>query len=278
VRDEEGKRVTRGGIIPSKGNHILESDYKAIEVRIMACYTKDPVLERYIKDPKTDMHRDQAEALFILKTNQITKDLRFYTKNNFVFPEFYGSYFVACGRDLWDNCSGLKLEDGTTIAKHLKAQGIKNQQDFIEHVKSVETKFWDKLHVSRLWREKVLAEYQKKGYIETFLGFRRKGYLKNNQVFNSPIQGTAFHCLLWSFSRVGEYLRKNGLKTKLIGQIHDSMITDLHIPETALVKDIIDEFGCNAIREKFDWITVPLEIEHTVYTTSWFGKDELDEE
>jgi DNA polymerase I-like protein with 3'-5' exonuclease and polymerase domains len=77
---------------------------------------------------------------------------------------------------------------------------------------------------------------------------------------------------------VGEYLRKNGLKTKLIGQIHDSMITDLHIPETALVKDIIDEFGCNTIRDKFDWITVPLEIEHTVYTTSWFGKDELDEE
>lgn len=280
VRDEEAKKICRSGIMPSPGNKLACIDYGSIEVRIAACYTKDPVLIEYINDPTTDMHRDQAEEIFLLNAEQVTKEIRFYTKNQLVFPEFYGSWYGACAASLWECCIDLKMRDGIKVKKHLKNEGIKDYDDFENHVKQVETDFWEKFNVYAEWKEKVIKDYHKKGYVEMFFGHRRIGYLTNNMILNSAIQGTAFHCLLWSFIELDKEFEKRKYKTKLVAQIHDELIPDLCPPEEKEVLKLVKYIMTEKIREGHDWLIVPLEIdaEITEVDQSWYDKKKLSYE
>ena len=60
IRDPMMGEIIRRCFIPRKNHHIVEIDYSGIEVRIAACYHKDPAMISYIKDPSKDMHRDMA--------------------------------------------------------------------------------------------------------------------------------------------------------------------------------------------------------------------------
>lgn len=277
TRDEEAKKICRSGIISSPGNKLVCVDYGSQEVRIAACYTKDPVLIDYINDSSTDMHRDQAEEIFLLDDKQVTKEIRFYAKNQFVFPEFYGSWYKACAKNLWECCIDLETGEGIKTKKHLKNEGIRNYDDFEDHVKNVETTFWEKFSIYAEWKEKVIKEYQKKGYVEMFFGHRRTGYLTNNMILNSAIQGTAFHCLLWSFIQLDREFEKRKSKTKLIAEIHDENILDLCPPEEKEILSLVKYIMTKKIREKHDWIIVPLEIEVEITDIdgSWYNKELL---
>jgi len=269
VRDAYSKKVCRSGIKPSLGNKLGFFDYGGVEVCIAACFTKDPTLIAYIKDPSTDMHRDQAEAIFLLDHKQVTKDIRFYAKNCFVFPEFYGSWYKACADNLSENCFELNTKDGIPVIEHLVDKGIKTYKDFEKHVKTVEKRFWNKFHVYREWKDKVIADYLKKGYVEMFFGHRRGGYLSNNMILNTPIQGTAFHCLLWSYIQLDKHFAKT--KTKLVGQIHDELIPDIYPPEEKEIVATIKDVMCNKIREEHDWLIVPMTVdeEYTEIDGNW---------
>jgi len=174
VRDEDAKRITRSGIIPSKGNQLLETDYGSMEVRIGACHSRDPILIRYIEDPTTDMHRDQGLQIFALNNGQITSTIRFYTKNCFVFPQFYGSYYKLCAAELWENCAELETADGKRVKDHLVDVGVITESApyiaFEEHVRDCENKFWEMLEVHSEWQRRKIKEYQEIGYVETHFG------------------------------------------------------------------------------------------------------------
>jgi uracil-DNA glycosylase family 4 len=227
VREEEAKKETRSGIIPSKGNKLLEVDYKAMEVRICACYTKDPELIGYINDPTSDMHTDQAKILFKSTDKETSKDMRFYAKNGFVFPEIYGSYYKSCAESLWASAKGVTTKSGIPLLTHLKQQGIKNIDAFIIHVKEVEKKFFRKFSLIKEWKEANENWYSEHGYIQYLFGHKRGGYLSRNALANYPIQGAAFHCLLWSLIQLNRIRKKEKWKTKIVGQIHDSIIFDM---------------------------------------------------
>ena len=90
-RDEESMQLCRRALYPRPGHQLLEIDYSGLEVRIAACYHKDPTMLEYIRNPKSDMHGDMAKQIFLL--NDFNKEthgvLRQAAKNVFVFPEFY---------------------------------------------------------------------------------------------------------------------------------------------------------------------------------------------
>lgn len=258
-RDEEAKKIVRTGIKPSPGNKLGFFDYGSQEVRIAACITKDPVLIKYIHDPTTDMHRDEAMEIFMLDDKQVTKDIRFYAKNQFVFPEFYGSWYKACAPTLAETCFELETNDNISVVEHLNSNGITCYKDFENHVKRIEKKFWDKYHVYQEWKDRTVFDYHKKGYVELITGFRRGGYLTNNQLLNTPIQGPAFHCLLWSYIQLDKYFKK--MRTKLVGQIHDELLEDIYPPEEEEVVSTTVDIMNRKLREHWDWIIVPLEIE-----------------
>jgi uracil-DNA glycosylase family 4 len=283
VRDEEAKKITRSGVIPSPGHQLLEVDYGEHEVRIAACYTEDPALIAYVEDPESDMHRDQAVDLWSINLGQVSYDMRFYSKNQFVFPEFYGSWYFECAKNLWKTCANLEIEEGYRLKDHVYDVGICTDlndplPEYIEHVKQVERRFWDKFKIFRRWQRRVENLYREKGYVELMHGFRRGGYLVKNKILNTPIQGTAFHCLLWTLKEVDKISEEENWATKLILHIHDSLMSNLYPPELDYVLETIIRVGTVDIREKHKWLIVPLlmEAEITPIDGSWYEKKPLE--
>ena len=280
VRDKLAKQYVRGGIYPSKGNQLLESDFSGIEVGTSTCYNKDPKLIAYVTDPKMDMHRDSASDIWILNKKQVTKDIRFYAKNCWVFPQFYGDWYQSCAKALWENCRNLLLDNGNiSLRQHLKSAkpAIQNFMQFQDHCQKIERKFWnERFKVYAKWKKEICQLYRKQGFIETFLGFQFRGYIKQNELTNYQTQGTAFHILLWTLIQVSRELRKRKLKTKIIAQIHDSMLFDLYPPERDQIVEIVNYYGTVKSREMFDWIKVPLKIDHEITPVDCPWKDKVD--
>jgi len=284
VRDAEARNYTRGGIIPSKGNQLLETDFGAQEVRIACCHSRDPILIRDTIDG--DMHRDQAVNIFGLGDGEITKDLRFYAKNGFVFPELYGSYYVACARELWENVivGGLRTGRGRYVLEHLQdkkivSRGSNAYADFEAHIQACEEAFWTKYQAHREWQRKQLNFYIENGYVQLLFGHRRGGYLTKNMVINTPIQGDAYLCLQYTLVRLNELAKEEGWKSKIIGQIHDSILIDLYPPETEHVLQQIIRISTQQIRKEYEWIIVPLLIEAEIAPVDapWLLKQAIDD-
>lgn len=280
-RDEVAKAAIRKGIKPSKGNKILEVDFGSLEVRIIACYSKCPVLVEYIIDESTDMHRDQAISLFKLdqfeKGKGDDKMIRFYSKNNWVFPQFYGSWYKSCSVGLIDNCFGLTTSTGLTVKKHLKKKGIKNEAAFVDHLKNEEEVFWKRFAAVKEWQKEQIANYKEVLHTDSFFGFQARGYLSNNDIINYPIQGAAFHCLLWCLIELNRTRIKRKWKSKIIGQIHDSIVFDLHPAEEKEILSEINNVMEVRLKEEHDWMIVPMksEIEMTEINEAWYYKKEV---
>lgn len=273
-----GKAIRRAFRNVYSDFRIGEIDYAGIEVKIAACYHQDPVMITYIKDKTKDMHRDMAMECFVLKRKQVTKSLRYYAKNRYVFPEFYGSYYELVAPDLWKAVEDptTTLEDGTPLRDHLSDQGLGNYKRFEKHIEDVEYRFWnERFRVYNKWKKEWWYQYLKKGYVDMFTGFRCWGPLKRNECINYPVQGAAFHCLLWSLIQMNRHLRQ--WNTQIIGQIHDSMINLFDPTEQTKALSLFHKTMCEDIREQWPWIIVPLDIEAEIADSgkSWFDKQEV---
>jgi len=279
VRDAEVGRYIRSCFIPRDGCVLVEVDYSALEVRIAACYHKDPNMIRYIKDPSRDMHRDMAMKCFLIdKPDMVTKELRFAAKNMFVFPQFYGSYYVPCAESLWKVVEkGAKLSDGTLLMDHLKSRGICNFDAFVTHIQGVEHTFWHQMFSHYYeWRERVYVQYLSRGWFELLTGFRESGEYSRTDVINHPIQGAAFHCLLWSLIRIIDELEERRSGVKVVGQIHDSILADVPKEELEDYIDLVVQVMTVDIRKEWKWIIVPLEVEIELAENNWWEKHKVE--
>ena len=159
---------------------------------------------------------------------------RFDGKNGFVFPEFYGSYHK------------------TISPQYPQWHGE-------SHVKEIEQQFWDVLQVTKKWQDGLVASYNECGYVETKLGFRRYGPLKKNEIINTPIQATAFHRLLLALIDSEDEMRKQHMRSEIIGQIHDDLVTDIFEDESDEIIDLQEEMMTKHV---WDWDQgVPMEAE-----------------
>ena len=276
-RNKEAMKICRRAIYPREGHQLMEVDFGSLEVRIAACYHEDPTMLTYIQDKSTDMHGDMAEQIFIIKNfdKNIPEYglLRSATKNGFVFPQFYGDYYKNCAMSMagewgglnngkWKKGQGIAMPDGLTLSDHLISKGIKSMDDFIEHVRVIEKDFWGKrFPVYAQWKEKWWEAYQKKGSITMHTGFTCRGLMQKNDAINYPVQGAAFHCLLWCFIRLDEIMRERKWKTRLIGQIHDAIVLDIYPPELEEVKKTMTKVLTKELPEYYTWINVPLEVD-----------------
>jgi len=105
-----------------------------------------------------------------------------------------------------------------------------------------------------------LRFYERHGYVESLTGFRREGFLTKNMVLNSNIQGTAYHCLLWSLIKLGREQEKRKWKSRNILQIYDAMLYDLDPEEKEEVKKTMIKVMTEDIREYWSWLAVPLQV------------------
>jgi len=284
-RDKEIKSLIRKGIVPKKGCVLSECDFSGAEVIVSACYHKDKNFIAYLKDKTTDMHRDNCTDLLKLPHSMLenkeydeeqkskVKMLRFFAKNCWTFAQFYGDWYGSCAPTFWEAVvdAGLLLPNGMSCKDWLESKGIyelgeidkgrPTSGSFMEHCKAVEEKMWnERFPEYTQWRKDIVTFYQTYGYIETYFGFRFTGLMSKNQCTNFPIQGTSFHLLVYTLIQVQDFINKNKLKTKLVGQIHDSCLANVPKDEIAFyhagVNKIVKE-----LKNKFDWLVVPMEIE-----------------
>ena len=109
-------------------------------------------------------------------------------------------------------------------------------------------------------------------------GFVVQGLLGRDQVVNYPIQGSCFHVLLWSIIRLTKWLNKHKLQSRLVGQIHDSIIAVVHKDELEDYLEAANWIMTKAVRKAWDWIIVPLEVEAEVAPVgaSWHEKEKVE--
>lgn len=296
IRNPVMGELIRRCFIAREGHVIVENDFKGVEVSIAACYHKDPVMITYIEDPTKDMHRDMAMQIYMLTQEQVTKQIRHAAKNKFVFPQFYGDWYLTCAKALWDEIdrSKLVLPDGTPLKEHLRKKGITSlgqttkdsdgkypkpvKGTFVYHLQQVENDFWKRRFKKYgKWKDDWYDAYLKKGYFDTYTGFRVGGVMRRNEVINYPVQGAAFHCLLWSLIRIQRELKRRKMRTKIVGQIHDSMVADVHLDELDEYLELVREVTNDWITQEYKWIVVPLVIECEISPIggTWYHKREV---
>jgi DNA polymerase-1 len=116
------------------------------------------------------------------------------------------------------------------------------------------------------YMEKVIGEAREKEYVETILGRRRylrdinsknatmRGFAERNAI-NAPIQGSAADMIKVAMINIHNWMTKENLKSKMILQVHDELVFDVHRSEEVLMEKKIPEFMKTAIE-----LEVPMEI------------------
>jgi DNA polymerase I-like protein with 3'-5' exonuclease and polymerase domains len=310
IRNKEIGRLIRTAFIARPGWLLGEIDFSTIEVRIAACVTKDRRLIDYMKDKKKDMHRDRAGELFFMDVDymvkyekELKKGPRDAAKNRFVFPQFYGSYYVDCARNMWEwmergnyTMPGIMvrekvddkwIERPKTVKEHLAENGVKARGKcdpdrppkpgtFEYHVKQVEDHMWNKVFTEyTAWKKTWYANYLETGEVHMPTGFVARGQYRRNQVLNLPIQGPAYHCLLWATIEIQKELTRRRMRTKLVGKIHDCLLAEIHPAEVQEFLDLCHDVMTVRLPKAWKWIIVPLEIEVDVVPVgmSWSDKE-----
>jgi hypothetical protein len=258
---------------------------------------------RYLKDPKSDMHRDIAVDMFCLDPKVMAKwsdedkslfkrTLRDAAKNGVTFPMFYGSVWFQCAPAIWDRITrGKWLVPGTgiTVVKWLKKHGIKElgncepggepePHTFADHMQRMERKVWDDMFPDyRDWKRDTYNDYLERGWFEYVTGFLIEGYYRKNQVVNYVIQGPSFHCLLWTLIQMQKWIKRYKMKTKIVNQIHDSGIVDCPKREFKTVVDKFNEVVEVDLPKHWDWINIPLRLEMEASDSNWYDKHDITE-
>jgi hypothetical protein len=206
--------------------------------------------------------------------------IRFYTKNGWVFPQFYTSYYKTCANNLWPVVPTLTTTSGINLKEHLRSKGINTYAQFEAHLKKCEARFWERFRAVKDWQDRACADYLAKGYVEMAFGHRRHEYLDRGKVINSNIQGPGFHCLLRSLTVIDEVAMDEGWRSYQFGQIHDSGLMMKFPEEWDRVSQIQKWAMTELIREEQPWIIVPLEIERACcpMDASWYDQQEVNDE
>ncbi len=294
-RDKEVMKIIRSGIKPRPGCHLVEMDFSKLEVSIAACYHKDPKMMEYLTSDHNDMHGDLAQQIFFVSDENWDKHdsncslLRAAAKNGFIFPQFYGDWYKANAEGLrqwvklgigkYRKGQGVSHPAGGTVADQFIANGIKSHKDFEEHMRKIENDFWNnRFRVYGQWKKKFWQKYQKTGVINFHTGFQARGIMRHNSCINYPVQGAAFHCLLWTFIQTHKLIQKEGLQTQLIGQIHDALVMDVPAGELDYILRKIKHIATVDLPNTWKWINVPLQIEAEVcpVDASWAEKEDYE--
>lgn len=273
-RDKRQAKLIRRAFIPRPGCVLVEADYGALEFKGAANFWQDPEMLAYASDPTLDIHRDMAAECFQLERDDVSKGIRHFGKNGFLFPRLYGSTAKNISINMWTmlHQTPTKTVGGVDLRTHLKNKDIRTQHEFFLHIESVESKFNRRFPKWSEDKDVWWDLYLRRGWFPLATGFVCAGVFSYNNLMNTPIQGPSFHCLLWSAIEMNKWLKRHKFKSLLIGQIHDSMFLDVYLPELQDVLNAIDRIMTEEIRKKWDWILTPLIAEVEVAEKNWFYK------
>ena len=245
IRTERGKEI-RKAFIPSRPDGVIVSaDYSQIELRIMAHLSCDMHLISAFRAGQ-DVHAMTAAKIFGITPEEVTADQRRIAKTA-NFGIMYG-------------ISAFGLSQRLHIGR---AEAKKIIEDYFANFPAISA-----------YIEDTLASAREFGYVETLFGRRR--YLpdinsKNGTVrslaertaINAPIQGTSADIIKLAMINVAKRLSEEGLKSRMVLQIHDELLFDSIPEEVDQLKKIVMEEMENVIE-----LSIPLTVECN-YGNNW---------
>ena len=210
VRDENGREIRRA-FIPDDGCLFFSADYSQIELRIMAHMSGDKGMVEAFRSGE-DIHTDTAAKVYKVPAAEVTKAMRSKAKT-----ANFGIIYGISAFGLAERMGVDRREAKELIDEYFKTYpGIK------------------------AYIEKSVDDAKRNGYAETLFHRKRflpdinshnavvRGYAERNAV-NAPIQGTAADIIKVAMINIHNRLKREGLKAKMIIQVHDEL--DFNVPE-----------------------------------------------
>ena len=229
IRGEDGKEI-RKAFIPEPGCLFFSADYSQIELRVMAHLSQDRNMIEVFREGK-DLHAATAANIYKKDITEVTRDERTKSKRA-NFGIIYGiTVFGLAERLDIDRSEAKQLIDGYF-------ETFPQVHDYMEKSKEIA---------------------RKQGYVTTLFGRRRylpdinsansvvRGFAERNAI-NAPIQGTAADIIKVAMIHIFQRFKKEGIKSKMILQVHDELNFSVYPEEKEKVERIVIEEMQNAFQ------------------------------
>ena len=222
IRGEDGKEI-RKAFVPEPGCLFFSADYSQIELRVMAHLSQDENMVRVFREGK-DLHAATAANIYKKPIEDVTRDERTKSKRA-NFGIIYGiTVFGLAERLDISRDEAKQLIDGYF-------ETFPQVHDYMERSKQM---------------------VREKGYATTLFGRRRylpdinsqnatvRGFAERNAI-NAPIQGTAADIIKVAMIHIFERFKKEGIRSKMILQVHDELNFSVYPEEKEQVERIVME-------------------------------------
>jgi len=237
VRTEEGRKI-RAAFIPRQGWIMLSADYSQIELRLLAHYSKDPILVEAFKQDQ-DIHTRTAAEVFQLLPGMITREMRRQAKV-INFGIIYGMSPFRLSKEL-----GIS----TKMAK-----------TYIDH-------YFDRYAGVKRFIEETIEDARKTGTVSTLLGRQRRlpdiasanrtaREFAERTAVNTPLQGTAADLIKVAMIRIYKAFEQKRLKAKMLLQVHDELVFEVPPNELKTVEKSVRDLMEGAFQ-----LIVPLKVD-----------------
>jgi DNA polymerase-1 len=238
IRTERGREVRKAFIPRNKDYVLLAADYSQIELRIIAALSEEETMIEAFKNGE-DIHASTAAKVFNVPLKEVTREQRSNAKT-VNFGIIYG----------------------------VSAFGLSNQTDLSRSdAKELIDTYYETYPKLKAYMSSQVDFAREHGYVETVLNRRR--YLKDinsrnamirsgaeRNAVNAPIQGSAADIIKLAMIHINSRLEKEHFKTKMLLQVHDELVFDVHKDELERVKPMIKYEMENAFK-----MQVPLDVE-----------------
>lgn len=220
VRGEEGRQIRRA-FVAEPGHLLLSADYSQIELRVLAHLSEDRVFcDAFARDE--DIHTRTASEVFGLFPEMVTAEMRRQAKT-INFGVIYGQTAFGLAREL--------------------GVAPKVARDFIDS-------YFARHAGARAFLDACVREAEEKGYVTTLLGRRLpipdiksangniRAFAQRNAV-NYPIQGSAADIIKEAMVRVFARMRREGVASRLIMQVHDELVFEVPEEEKLAMEKLV---------------------------------------
>lgn len=224
IRTLKGREIRKAFVPRDEDYLIMSADYSQIELRIMADFSRDEHMMRAFEEGR-DIHASTASKVFGVDPNEVESSMRRRAKEiNF------GIIYGISAYGLSQNLNISRSEAQAIIDSYFKEfPDVKNYMD------------------------KTIERARKNEYVETILGRRR--YLRNihsknftmrgfdeRNAINAPIQGSAADIIKIAMIHIHQWMTKEKVQSKMLMQVHDELVFDVHKSEAPLMKEKVEYF------------------------------------
>ncbi len=238
IRTEKGRAIRKSFIARNEDYVLMAADYSQIELRIMAVLSEDPNMLKAFQEG-ADIHAATASRVFATPIDAVTREQRGKAKA-VNFGIIYGQ-------------SAFGLAENLNISRTEAKEIIDNYFSQYPGVKA--------------YMDNAIARARQLGYVETIMQRRRylpdinsanavvRGFAERNAI-NAPIQGSAADIIKVAMIRVFNKMKERGLTSRLLLQVHDELVFDVHKSEIEVMQLLVKEEMENAVE-----FGVPLTVE-----------------